>query len=236
MSNELYKPGESNPASNPKPKFGLTGLAARKAAEAAKALELNPNKPIEINPSELPHRIGIVFDDSGSMETGGKINDAHEGVEEFLRSCEKNKTAIAMYPMCSAKLELCANLPAVAIMTKAIKATGGSTPLLQTLHKLKTENNLTRMIVFSDGMPDSDNLAGITKDFGIVDTVFISDADDFLYKEAAVFMEDLAKRTGGIYLKFVRGKSNFRTAFKYLAPPLRYMLANQSFKDKLEGK
>jgi hypothetical protein len=223
MSSEL--------STNVKPPFRVgavkTGLAARRAAA-------NPNTPIEVNPAELEHRIGIVFDDSGSM-CGDKIIDARAGVEEFLRSCEPNKTSVAVYPMCSEHFPLTANLPALAILTSKIQALGGSTPLLRTLTKMRSDNNLTRMIVFSDGSPNDADLTNYTKEFGIVDTVFIGDGG-YYNGEAAKFMSDLAAKTGGIFLEFKAGQSNFRTAFKYLSPGLRYMLADRSFVDKLEGK
>jgi hypothetical protein len=222
MSNELVKP--SAPF---RPGQKLSGLAARKAAQAV-------SEPVEKSPAELEHRIGIVFDDSGSMESHNKIQDAHAGVEEFLRSCGADNTAVAIYPMCSASKSLTSNLPALAIITKSIQATGGSTPLLETLRKMKAENNLTRMIVFSDGIPDSTVLGNINKDFGIVDTVLISSPSSYERSEAKDFMQSLATATSGIFLEFKAGSSNFKNSFKYLSPGLRYMLADKSFVDKIQ--
>src|SRR5271155_3429142 len=73
----------------------LTGLAAKKAALAQAQLAL---KPEERSPSAMEHRIGIVFDESGSMRAP-QLAMAKEGVEEFLRSCERDKTAVAVYPL-----------------------------------------------------------------------------------------------------------------------------------------
>jgi hypothetical protein len=202
----------------------LTGLAARKAA----ALEQS-GEPEVISPTQMEYRIGIVFDDSGSM--GRTIADAHEGCEEFLRSCEKDKTAVAVYPMNAEKLLLCSNLPAVAIMVKQIRASG-NTPLIATAARMLKENNLTRAIVFSDGMPDTRSGYGSLLKYKIpIDTVYI--ADGACENE---FLRQLAADTGGIYLHFQRGLSNFRTAFKYLSPGLRYMLADKSFTDKIQGR
>lgn len=232
MSSEIVK---SNSGGPPRftPRGALTGLAAKKAAaETALAKELIQEHVIkERAPEELEHRIGIVFDDSGSMH-GSKLANAKLGVEEFLRSCNKDNTAVTIYPMNATGLKLNTNLPATAVFAKGINC-GGGTPLLNTLKRMRNENpSLTRAIVFSDGQPDNPNFSkfGVNRDWGlVVDTVFIGS-----YGEE--FMRELAEITGGIFLKFDPSKSNFATAFKYLAPGLRYLLANKSFKDKLEGK
>ena len=131
---------------------------------------------------------------------------------------------------------LCSNLPALAIMVKSIRATGG-TPLVQRLSEMLGKNSLTRAIVFSDGCPQS--YSGLEYRSVLhtkipVDTVYISNG--YAEERAAEFMEKLARDTGGIYLCFERGKSNIRTAFKYLSPGLRYLLADKSFADKLQGR
>jgi len=209
----------------------LTGLAARKAKVAA----LAPVGAVNRSPSEAEHRIGIIFDDSGSMRTA-QIADAHAGCEDFLRSCEKDKTSVAIYPLNATKMMLCSNLPALAILVKEVRATGG-TPLVQKLNEMLRENNLTRAIVFSDGSPQSYSPDEYTRVLSMhipVDTVYISD----MYSDSTAerFMLKLAADTDGIYLHFERGKSNFRDCFKYLSPGLRYMLADKSFADKIQGK
>ena len=204
----------------------LTGLAARKA-QLASELGL----PEELKPAQMEHRIGIVFDDSGSMRPD-MIEDAHVGCEELLRYCEPNKTAVCVYPMNADVLSLSANLPALAMLINGIRATGG-TPLIQKLSKMLRENKLTRAIVFSDGQPQSYTQAEY--DFCVkskipVDTVFIGSS------YGGELMQKLASDCNGIFLQFERGKSNFRTAFKYLSPRLRYMLADKSFKDQIQGR
>jgi len=204
----------------------LTGLAARKA-QLASELGL----PQELKPGQMEHRIGIVFDDSGSMRTD-MIEDAHVGCEEFLRYCEPNKTAVCIYPMNADELSLSTNLPALALLINGIYATGG-TPLIQKLSKMLRANKLTRAIVFSDGCPQSYSDADYTAICSMhipVDTVFIGSG------YGSEFMQKLASDCNGIFLQFERGKSNFRTAFKYLSPGLRYMLADSSFREKIQGK
>ena len=225
----------------------LTGLAAIKAAEAEKAAQaLSTNSQTVVQPKlkdplDMAHRIGILFDDSGSM-SGPPLTDAKAGTEEFLRSCEKDNTAVAIYCMSDKQYKLNSNLPALAILLQDIQAIA-STPLVTKLKKMLTYEKLTRAIVFSDGSPTDYNAqyaqgteayAAIIETKIPVDTVYIPDS--FVDARAEAFMKKLAEDTGGIYLKLERGKSNFRTAFKYLSPGLRYMLADKSFADKLQGK
>lgn len=227
MSNELVKPGDMPSV---RPGVKLTGLAARKAAANALSAEKR-----ELTPNDMPHRIGIVFDDSGSMGIE-QSRDAKEGCEEFLRSCTKDQTAVAVYPMTDPALPLCMNLPAVAIMVKQIYG-GGVTPLVQTLAKMLKHNSLTRAIVFSDGAPNGfqPELYEQVLSYKIpIDTIYIPDS--YSDPRAEAFMQKLAENSSGIYLKFERGKSNFATAFKYLSPGLRYMLADKSFVASLEGR
>lgn len=233
----------------PKP----VGLAARKAAAKSDALATTePTMDFKkMNPQEMPDRIGIVFDDSGSMsgyasgsfgwnDTNGestKIKDAHAGVEEFLRSCKPGKTAVAIYPMNARPMALSCDLIALAMQIKAIEPDGG-TPLLPTLDKMLDENKLTRAIAFSDGMADDTQLELIVaKCLNLkvpVDTVYIGNANSTAPIE---FMKRLAEMTGGVFLLFDPAKMNFRTAFKYLSPGYYGLLADKSFvTDLQEGK
>ena len=223
MNDLIKKPATFRVGAKP-----LSGLAARKQAAA-----LATNEPIEIPAHEMEHRIGIVFDDSGSMGSA-QIADAKAGVEEFLRSCEKDKTAVAIYPMNMEGIPLCSNLPAVAVYAQGISATGG-TPLVRTANNMLNQNKLTRAIIFSDGSPTGDRDIEKLIAHGVpIDCVYIPDM--YVDAHAEQFMQELARNTDGIYLRFERGKSNFRAAFKYLSPGLRYMLADKSFVSKLEGR
>ncbi len=224
--------------------FKLVGLAAKQAEAAAQlarkreAAGLMP-VPKLITPAEAIDRIGIVFDDSGSMG-GDKIKNAREGVIEFLRSCKPNQTAVEIRPMNAPALALCTDLPALALLVQNINVSG-CTPLLTTLNKfqLTGATGITRAIVFSDGSPDRGledssyrTIVAKHKEAKIpVDTVFIG-ADWAV--TAITFMKTLAEDTGGIFLHFDPAKSNFRTAFRYLSPGSRYMLADKSFVEKLE--
>jgi len=208
----------------------LTGLAARKAAALAQAGIQEVAAPKTA--AQMEHRIGIIFDDSGSMQHAQR-EDAKAGCEEFLRSCEKDNTAVAVYPLASEPIQLCSNLPAVAIMIRGISE-AGRTPIVSKTKKMLLKNNLTRAIIFSDGAPDNSNYSELLAFKVPIDTVYIPNS--YISEDAVKFMKSLAQETGGIYLQFERGKSNFRTAFKYLSPGLRHMLADKSFVDKLEGR
>jgi hypothetical protein len=208
------------------------GLAARKAAaEAANKLA---NLEVPKVPADMPHRIGIVFDDSGSMNR--TLQTAKDGCEEFLRSCTKDQTAVTVWPLGQDKLELSCNLPAIAMLVKGINL-GTTTPLVQTLRRMLANNSLTRAIAFSDGKPDhydEHQYAEILHYKIPVDCVYLQTGG--YSDDAADFMRKLAADTGGMFLEFKAGQSNFATAFKYLAPVHRHLLADKSFVASLEGR
>lgn len=219
MSNSIFKPA-------------VSGLAARKAA-AAQANQL-ANIVIPKTAEEMENRIGIVFDESGSMARA--LQTAKDGCVEFLRSCTKDQTAVCVYPLSGEPLELSGNLPAISLLVGNIHI-GGSTPLVRTLRRMLNSNRLTRAIAFSDGKPDGYSEGDYAEIIACkipVDTVYIQTG---VYSEAAKeFMQKLAADTGGIFLEFKEGQSNFATAFKYLSPGLRYMLADKSFVASIEGR
>lgn len=208
---------------------GSVGLAAKKKAVTS---AITNNTTPTLPPAQMPDRIGIVMDDSGSM-AGKAIKDAHEGIEEFLRNCKPTTTAVCVYPMNEQPLHLCTTLPQLAQLVKNISATGG-TPLLETLHKMITNEQLTRAIVFSDGYPNTTNMDEevklCTEKRIPVDTVFIGEEDSY----AITFMKELATRTGGVFLHFIPGKSSFATAFKYLTPGFRALLMDEETRKKVE--
>jgi hypothetical protein len=219
---------------------GPVGLAAKKAAAALAQKEeekvIDPRITPLLPPDQMPDRIGIVMDDSGSMG-GSKIKDAHAGIDEFLRCCKPTTTAVAIYPMNVSPIHLNTTLPSTAIMVNKIYATG-STPLLETLDKMLDSEPLTRAIVFSDGSPNHERtfnevVAKCKSKEIVVDTVYIADSH-YENSLAESFMKRLADATGGIFMKFEAGKSTFRNSFKYLAPGTRMQLMDKSFKEKVE--
>lgn len=236
-----------------KPKLGglqalLKEDEAKKAEEAKQALlkKDNSDKPFEYAaPANASKKIRLIFDDSGSM-SGQKIQDAHEGTIEFMRNCQINDTAVAIHPMNYGRkgsfytedgqtdlTRLTTNLPALSVLVRDIRATGG-TPLFHTLNEATmTEPKANRYIVFSDGEPDEhgsfvdETISKIKAQEVPCDTVLITDRGDRINEThpAYVLMKHLADETGGLFLVFDRTKVNFKQAFKYLAPSLRLQLA-----------
>ena len=218
------------------------GLAARLKANSASTvaegseLSAPASKPITylaVTDSAIKDRLGIIFDDSGSMH-GSKIREAKDGVIEFLKSCVPNQTAVALYPMNNTCYTLETNLPYLAGKTLEIEA-AGSTPLVETAIKMLNVNpTLTRGIVFSDGQPDRSDttiLVSMCKERKLsIDTVYIG-AD---YDSAIGFMRRLAEDTGGTFIHLKPGVS-MRSTFKYLAPVYRGMLADKSFVENLQN-
>lgn len=228
-------------------KIPLSGLAARKAAlnSSSPLVEAKPAPKTPSSPEEATDRIGIVFDDSGSMFSHNKIQDAQEGTIEFLRSCNPETTAVSVYPLNAREITLNVNLPNTALLIKEIRPSGG-TPILTILRKL-IETKITRIVLFSDGEPtdiykhsnsyvtlEIIELCALSKEREIViDTVYIS--NPILNGKAEEFLRYIADATGGIFLKFETGKSSFRNSFKYLAPAYRALLADKSFIDKIQS-
>lgn len=199
-----------------------------------------------VEPEQAKDRIGIIFDDSSSMD-GEAIKDAQEGTIEFLKNCQVNLVAAGIFPMNAEEIPLDTNLPKIAALIPLLHAVGG-TPMYGTWIKAQAvkEPAFTRLIIFSDGQPTDKgsiyNLKASSHEKCInqaietkvpVDTVYIASDDD----DESAILKEIAERTGGIYLRFQRGKVNFRTAFKYLTPGMRLMLNDpQRRKDIEEGR
>lgn len=209
-----------------KPKMGM-GLGAKRRAVAARLAD--------VKPEECPNRLGIVFDDSGSM-SGQPMTDAHSAVTNFLSTCSAFETSVAVYPMNAESKPLTNNYALVTMYVNGIQATGG-TPLYSTLSEMLESEKLTRAIVFSDGKPNNgdsylhrDEVISISKGREVpVDTVFIGLKGSTGYKE----LEQLAKDTGGIFVWFEDSTSLSRS-LKYLSPGLRGLLSNPDVKARIE--
>lgn len=239
--------------------------ADRKAAiEAAKAKVKSSNPAAEeavimkyVKPSETKDRTRVVFDDSGSMTS--QIDNAKEGVIEYMRNCVPNTTAVSVHFLCtnneeSSQLEkLNTDLPQTGLVLKHIHLNLGGTPLFTTMNKVVDMELTTRMVAFTDGSPTDDILSETNvmgwgherhlknadiiiakaKAKGIpIDTVFFGSGS---YADAIALLKYFAEQTGGYFLHFDPAKVNFRTAFKYLAPVNRKMLASASFRAELES-
>lgn len=237
--------------------------AAKKAAiEAAKAKarpQAEDGAIIKyVAPSETKDRIRIIFDDSGSMMS--EIENAKDGVVEFLRNCVPNSTAVAVHFLCThsedaSRLEqLATDLPSTALVLKNTHLSLGGTPLFTTMNRVVEQELTTRMVVFSDGGP-TDNILPPESRNSPTDNVWFKNADVIIAKaiekkipidtvffgnggynkEEIALMKYFAEKTGGYFLHFDPKKVNFSTAFKYLAPVNRKMLASASFRAELEA-
>lgn len=192
-----------------------------------------------IVPAVAKNRIRIVFDDSGSM-AGQKLQDAQIGVEEFLRACKLNETAVAVHPMNGKARDLTADLPNLAVSVHGINSDGG-TPMFQTLTQAQYASpRATRFILFSDGSP-TDN--GKESCIGTailaktpIDTVLIWEGGAGVERSSEyALLKEIADKTGGIFLVFDRTKVNFQDAFKYLSPGLRLSLSDGKFRAALQN-
>lgn len=229
-------------------KIPLSGLAAKKAAFSSSAplAESKPAPKTPSSPKEAIDRIGIIFDDSASMIANNKLEDAKEGVVEFLRSCNPETTAVGVYTLNYKGLPLSIDLPSLALQVKDLRAIG-STPILSKLRAM-LGCKLSRVVLFSDGEPTDiryEYASYVNRDVKdlciqykekklVIDTVYIVDLHH-PNMEARNFLIYLAEATGGVFLEFEAGKSSFRNSFKYLAPAYRALLADKSFVDKIQA-
>lgn len=231
---------ENNKLTTTRPVFQTkkVGMAAR--LQTAQETVAKP-----INPEDFANRLGIVFDDSSSMN-GTAIDLAHQAVETFIKNCNSNDTCLAVYPL-NAKPQILSNdFAQVGLYTIALVASGG-TPLYTRLTEILSKEKMTRAIAFSDGGPtDGKGSYNIFNDTGInpadhesvikdyceakvpIDTVFIGDDE-----RGEQIMKDLAARTGGTYLHFTKPEDMAKN-LKYLAPRYRALLANAELKAKVE--
>lgn len=186
-----------------------------------------------VDPLTCENRLGLIFDDSGSM-SGEKLSNAKTAVQSFTDNCNRLDTSIALYPMNGTKRPLTIDYLALNLMVMGIRDQDlGGTPLWFTLKDL-CDLDITRGVIFSDGSPTDDSYA----DRGIqapidkklpIDTVFLGRKEDRGYK----VMQDIAEKTGGIFIHFEDGSSLAKN-LKYLSPNLRPMLMNAELKAKIE--
>jgi Mg-chelatase subunit ChlD len=213
----------------------------------------------------LPHlakeAVVIVFDDSGSMDHQ-KIQDARDGVTEFMRECVPNETAVKIAPLNEVEISFSCNLPSLALQVVKIHASGG-TPLYEVTQRNMYQDGEvkpTRMILFSDGSPNNPGSWEYPKgdyssserhyEFSIahkktiemaiergiaLDTCLIADRGYSKKDVEYMVMEDLAAKTGGIFIVFEKGKCSFKHGFKYLTKGNRLLLMDSNFKNALES-
>lgn len=241
-------------------KADLIKLRKQQAAESAAKVSTQNGDPNStflarasswIKPEDATDKLRIIFDNSSSM-SGKKIEDAKQGVVEFLKNCTPNSTAVAIHLLNSscydwsdshslpvgiknATLSSDLVMSASEIVDDSVEARGG-TPLYQTIDAaLTAAPRATRLVAFSDGEPTDTQLRSHALSFAKsekipIDTVFVSDG----YRDPDCIRELklIAEETGGIFLDLSQG--DFKTGLKYLAPVKRLLLADASFKGKVE--
>jgi hypothetical protein len=203
----------------------------------------------ELDPKSVPNRLGLVFDDSGSM-SGDAITNAHSAVKNFTASCNFNDTSICLYPLNIDPKPLTVDYDLLNIFVMGIKATGG-TPLYTILLKMIENESITRGVVFSDGSPIDSKIIGVSEhwdskppDFALgvikrytdkeipIDTIFIGECYDNTSGGYAE-MKKIAEMTGGIFIHF-KDSQSLSSNLKYLAPRYRALLANAELKEKVQ--
>lgn len=202
----------------------------------------------DVNPKTVPHRLGLIVDDSGSMGSDGMQN-VYKAVKGFTNNCSPTDTSIAIYPLNMKPKSLVCDYDLVNLFVSSLQATGG-TPIYGILDLLIKEEDITRAVLFSDGSPtDSSILSGPSnfswdskpKEVAIgtlkkytdkeipIDTIFIGNLESFGYNE----MKKIAEITGGTFIHFTDSNS-LASGLKYLAPKYRALLANPDIKAKIE--
>lgn len=208
--------------------------------------------------TKYPNRIVLLIDDSGSMSTtmskptdyptekayeqdSTKNNSRMEicrlACQEFINVCSPHDTALGMYTISTNKdFSLSTNFIHLLSEVKCLEASGG-TPTIQRLDNILSKENVTRVVIVSDGESGALNYdnqftvrARQTLDVYkekkiVIDTVFIGTPESNGERE----MKLIAEHAGGLFLVFKSGES-FRTKFKYLAPAYRGMLVSGEVK------
>jgi hypothetical protein len=169
--------------------------AKRAAIEAAKAASTGakPDALVRyISPDKCADRIRVVFDDSGSM--GRQIENAKQGVVEFLRNCIPNQTAVAVHFMNTKNSlsQLRSDLPQFGLDIQESYLSSGGTPFFNTLKlALEAKPTLTRLVAFTDGAP-TDCLAAEESNKGAVTGYYSEQLDPW-------------KSSANVIIKIARG-------------------------------
>jgi hypothetical protein len=211
--------------------------------------EQSEQKLKELDPKTVPNRLGIVFDDSGSM-SGEAITNAHSAVKNFTASCDFNTTSICLYPLNIDPKPLTVDYDLLNLFVLGIKA-GGGTSLYGKLNLMITNESITRGVVFSDGSPTDSKLIGHSESWdskppdsaiGVIkkyqekeipiDTIFIGESYDNTSGGYAE-MKKIAEMTGGTFIHF-KDSLSLSSGLKYLSPRYRALLSNPEIKERIQ--
>jgi hypothetical protein len=213
---------------------------------------INQAKAEQVDPSTMPHRICLMLDCSGSMNTEESTPNGYNkridllkiAIDAFTARCNPNDTSLAAetFPE-GMSLELTSNMIRANMFASALHANNG-TPMHKCIVKCLSAVPMTRGVLVSDGQADNwpdwadipfvgDSSEGPVKlpgDASIL-TKYKNQGIpiDCVHISQATQGEDLLRRiareTGGIFIKFT-DVSIFSTAFAYLTPGFRAMLTD----------
>jgi hypothetical protein len=192
---------------------------------------------------------------------GHDLENARTGTIEFMRNCDLT-TAVAIHFMNTRDERLAAlssNLVETANLLQNKILSSGGTPFFTTLRNAMAALPIaTRYVLFTDGEPtDALNMAEdrfgdpkwklnnlkenakssieeARKQKAPIDTVFFGSENEWT-ETAREFLKFLSDSTGGYFMVFDPAKVSFKTAFKYLAPTHRKLLASESVRKEIEN-
>lgn len=227
-SNKLTQ-NKAQPLDKPK-KLGLPGLHGRMQAATAAA-----NAAGAVAPAEMPNRIVLMLDVSGSMaasEEGGKSRIEHlkDAIMGFLAACDWKNTAVGLETFGNSGEELHIQLQTNAVQLQLTAMTlhaHGGTPMHDAMEQSLISHPLTRGVIVSDGQANDPHTAEeLAKQFAEaripIDTVHIGSES-----YGADLLQKIAEITGGLFIKFT-DIASFSKNFKYLTPGYRAMLTTGS--------
>ena len=247
MSNIIKTTDQNNKLTLPN-KLGprKVGLASR--VDAARE-EGNLASEV-LNFSNVPNRIVLCVDDSGSMSAfmneRRRIEVAKEACQAFLSVCNPADTVLGMYTISTNKqTKLTFDYAPILIAIKDLKDSGG-TPLYGTLNSVLKNENVTRVVCISDGAPTDGKryrewdgpedekivdprditLNAFVSKGVIIDAVFIGTENDTNGIEE---MKYIANTTKGQFIHF-KNANDFAAKFKYLAPAFYGLLSSGEIK------
>ena len=169
---------------------------------------------------ELPNRIAIMIDLSGSMH-GEPVQLLEKALQDFIAKSNQLTTAIAVVSFPGGIYAGFSNDKLVMwALFNGLKA-GGGTPMARAMQRCLDDPNIskmTRAIIISDGQPDETPSAE-TQRFKSRETPV-----DTIHIGRTTFGEDvlreISEATGGLFIKF-SDQTKFSQAFAYLLPETR---------------
>jgi Mg-chelatase subunit ChlD len=180
----------------------------------------NPVIAVDTDPNTRPNRIALLLDVSGSMN-GERIRCLRDAVTSFIQACDFSDTALALEPFGEGnpppnRMALMCFGPLLMTTVQMLQATD-STPMAEAMCYALTSYSLTRCVLVSDGLPDSEShayaAAAEYREAGLpCDCVHIGESTS-----GEACLHRIAELTGGQYIKFTDINS-FARSFKYLTP------------------